>query len=90
MTHLIAIDQGTTSTRAIVFDAKLSPVAVARYYEGLLDGFVLDALDAGLADQVAHAVAGADLRVAVADTIMRTDSDRARLARDVLDFANLS
>src|SRR4051812_30512878 len=28
--HLIAIDQGTTSTRAIVFDGKLSPVAVAQ------------------------------------------------------------
>jgi glycerol kinase len=30
MTHLIAIDQGTTSTRAIVFDAALSPVAAAQ------------------------------------------------------------
>ena len=30
MTHLIAIDQGTTSTRAIVFDSKLAPVAVAQ------------------------------------------------------------
>jgi glycerol kinase len=29
MTHLIAIDQGTTSTRAIVFDAQLAPVASA-------------------------------------------------------------
>ena len=29
-THLIAIDQGTTSTRAIVFDATLAPVAVAQ------------------------------------------------------------
>jgi glycerol kinase len=28
VTHLIAIDQGTTSTRAIVFDAALAPVAV--------------------------------------------------------------
>ena len=28
-THLIAIDQGTTSTRAIVFDAALAPVASA-------------------------------------------------------------
>src|SRR5262245_39672977 len=28
-THLIAIDQGTTSTRAIVFDAALKPVASA-------------------------------------------------------------
>src|SRR5258706_5293429 len=30
MTHIIAIDQGTTSTRAIVFDQTLSPVAVAQ------------------------------------------------------------
>ena len=29
-THLVAIDQGTTSTRAIVFDAALAPVAVAQ------------------------------------------------------------
>jgi glycerol kinase len=30
MAHLIAIDQGTTSTRAIVFDEKLAPVATAQ------------------------------------------------------------
>ena len=30
MAHLIAIDQGTTSTRAIVFDDKLAPVAAAQ------------------------------------------------------------
>ncbi|MBX9828940.1 MAG: glycerol kinase GlpK [Xanthobacteraceae bacterium] len=30
MAHLIAIDQGTTSTRAIVFDGKLTPVATAQ------------------------------------------------------------
>ena len=30
MTRLIAIDQGTTSTRAIVFDEKLTPIAVAQ------------------------------------------------------------
>ena len=29
-THLIAIDQGTTSTRAMVFDANLAPVALAQ------------------------------------------------------------
>ena len=28
--HLIALDQGTTSTRAIVFDARLTPVATAQ------------------------------------------------------------
>jgi glycerol kinase len=31
MSHLIAIDQGTTSTRAIVFDAELHPVATAQH-----------------------------------------------------------
>jgi glycerol kinase len=30
MTHIVAIDQGTTSTRAIVFDAGLRPIAVAQ------------------------------------------------------------
>ena len=30
MTHILAIDQGTTSSRAIVFDAKLRPVAQAQ------------------------------------------------------------
>ena len=29
-THILAIDQGTTSTRAIVFDAALAPVAVSQ------------------------------------------------------------
>ncbi|MBV8751882.1 MAG: hypothetical protein JO328_03385, partial [Hyphomicrobiales bacterium] len=28
--HVIALDQGTTSTRAIVFDARLTPVAMAQ------------------------------------------------------------
>jgi glycerol kinase len=30
MSHLIAIDQGTTSTRAIVFDVKLAPISSAQ------------------------------------------------------------
>ncbi|PWE34014.1 glycerol kinase [Maritimibacter sp. 55A14] len=30
MTHILAIDQGTTSSRAIVFDARMRPVAVAQ------------------------------------------------------------
>ena len=28
--HIVALDQGTTSTRAIVFDARLTPVAMAQ------------------------------------------------------------
>ena len=29
-THILAIDQGTTSTRAIVFDAAFQPVKIAQ------------------------------------------------------------
>ncbi len=28
--HIVALDQGTTSTRAIVFDARLTPIAMAQ------------------------------------------------------------
>src|SRR5207247_11103466 len=30
MAHLLAIDQGTTSTRTIIFDSELNPVATAQ------------------------------------------------------------
>ena len=30
MTHILAIDQGTTSTRALIFDADMAPVASAQ------------------------------------------------------------
>jgi LPPG:FO 2-phospho-L-lactate transferase len=61
----------------------VSGVAVAGYYTGLLQYFVLDALDEALVGELR----GQGLRVLVTDTIMRNDADRARLARQVLDFA---
>ena len=30
MTHILAIDQGTTSTRAILFDARMRPAGIAQ------------------------------------------------------------
>ncbi|MCC7283437.1 MAG: glycerol kinase, partial [Acetobacteraceae bacterium] len=30
MSHILALDQGTTSTRAMLFDAALAPVAAAQ------------------------------------------------------------
>ncbi|MEO1798643.1 MAG: FGGY family carbohydrate kinase, partial [Pseudomonadota bacterium] len=30
MTYILAIDQGTTSSRAIVFDASMTPIATAQ------------------------------------------------------------
>jgi LPPG:FO 2-phospho-L-lactate transferase len=60
-----------------------SALGVARLYAGLLDGLVLDHEDAALVP----AVEALGLRALVTDTIMRDDGDRARLARETLEFA---
>jgi LPPG:FO 2-phospho-L-lactate transferase len=60
-----------------------SALAVARHYQDLLDGFVLDAQDAAQAPEVA----ALGMRPLVTDTVMRTDGERRRLAADVLAFA---
>lgn len=62
----------------------VSALGVARYYKDWSDGFVLDAQDAGLARDIA----ALGLKVKVADTMMRNDADKRRLARDVLDFVD--
>jgi LPPG:FO 2-phospho-L-lactate transferase len=55
-------------------------LGVARGYVGLIDIFVLDTVDAGLAPEVE----ALGLRTVVTDTIMTDDASRARLAREVL------
>jgi LPPG:FO 2-phospho-L-lactate transferase len=57
-----------------------SALGVARLYADLVDLFVLDAVDAGLAP----AVEALGLRPVVTDTIMGDDASRARLAGEVL------
>jgi len=61
---------------------EVSPLAVAGRYTGLIDGFVMDQQDASLADTVR----ALGLEVVVAQTVMRTDADRAALARDCIDL----
>ena len=56
----------------------------ALYYKGLLDGFVLDAQDAALAPRIE----ALGMRVRVADTMMRNDDDKRRLARTTLEFVD--
>ncbi len=62
-----------------------SALGVARLYTerlpGLLDTIVIDRVDEGLAP----GIEALDLAVLVAQTVMRTDDDRAALARTVLD-----
>ncbi|HEY0444363.1 MAG TPA: 2-phospho-L-lactate transferase [Candidatus Limnocylindrales bacterium] len=58
-------------------------LGVAREYAGLVDGFVIDTVDAALAP----AVEALGLRVHVTDTVMTDDAARARLAAEMLEFA---
>ena len=65
-----------------------SAAAVAARYRDLLDGFILDETDRVLAAAIAsEGTAGP--RIAVEQTVMRTDEDRIRLAARVLEFARL-
>lgn len=58
-----------------------SSLAVAGHYGDLLDGFVIDAADAGLRARISGP------QVLVAQTVMHGSRERARLAQDVLAFA---
>lgn len=57
-------------------------VAVAAHYRDLLDGFIVDATDAGLID----AVQALDMAAVTAPTLMVTLQDRTNLAHAALDF----
>jgi LPPG:FO 2-phospho-L-lactate transferase len=60
-----------------------SPLAAAGEYLKLIDGFVLDQVDAAQAANVRSL----GMRAHVAQTIMRAPEDRVALARSVLEFA---
>ncbi len=62
---------------------EVSAVGAARAYAGLLDGIVIDEVDADLAAQIE----ALGLRVAVTDTIMRGPAEKANLARVALQLA---
>src|SRR5579883_2163843 len=60
----------------------VSALGVARFYQGLIDGFVLDAQDSKLAPQIE----ALGLKILVTDTMMRNDADKIRLAAATLEF----
>ncbi len=60
----------------------VSPVGIAQWYHGLIDGMVIDSVDSALAD----AVAATGVRVCVTDTIMADPARKAALAQRCLDF----
>ncbi|GAB4464769.1 MAG: 2-phospho-L-lactate transferase [Anaerolineales bacterium] len=59
-----------------------SALAVARHYGALLTGFVMDSVDAQLAEEVR----GLNMRVCVTNTFMKSLDDRMQLAREVVRF----
>ncbi len=61
----------------------VSPLAVARHYGDLLDGFVLDVRDAA----VEGGLRELGLPTLVTDTLMKTLEDRQRLAAETLKYA---
>ena len=63
---------------------EVSALAIARHYGDVLDGLVIDAADEALAPLIE----AEGPRVAVTGTVMSSAADRARLAREVVDFAN--
>jgi LPPG:FO 2-phospho-L-lactate transferase len=60
----------------------VSALGVAKYYQRLVDGFMLDAQDAALKPEIERL----GLRVKVADTMMHTDSDKRRVAEAAIEF----
>ena len=62
---------------------KPSAEAVAAHYEFLADGFVLDQIDCAEAE----AIRARGLRVLVTNTVMNTHADKARLAAEIMAFA---
>ncbi|CAN5769107.1 2-phospho-L-lactate transferase [soil metagenome] len=62
---------------------EVSALGVARMYEGVIDGLVIDDQDRGLAAEIESL----EISVWVTDSIMTTNEDRKRLGREVLDFA---
>jgi LPPG:FO 2-phospho-L-lactate transferase len=75
--------KGPTAKLMTELGVPVSPTAVVQHYGDLLDGFILDEADAGLASSIETS----GIACAVTGTVMRTLEDRTRLARDVLDFA---
>ena len=60
-----------------------SALGIAQYYAGLVDGLVIDNIDASLRQPIETL----GLRVAVTNTIMKTGADQAYLANEVIDFS---
>jgi LPPG:FO 2-phospho-L-lactate transferase len=74
--------KGPADRMLVSLGHEASALGVARLYVGIVDGFVLDTVDAALAP----AVEGLGMKALVTDTVMTDDASRERLAREILAF----
>jgi len=63
-------------------DYEVNSFGVAKYYEGLLDIFIIDTLEADLAERIRGELG---MKVFTTDTLMKSKKDRARLSKFVLN-----
>jgi LPPG:FO 2-phospho-L-lactate transferase len=68
-------------------DMPVSSLGVAEFYATLLDGLMIDAVDAALASDIKGSSDTGGPTILVGDTMMRNSDDRRRVAADVLAFA---
>ena len=64
-------------------DIEPSTLSIAQHYGALVNGWIVDNRDR----DIAPALKAMGCRVCVTDTVMRSTDDKARLAREALDFA---
>jgi LPPG:FO 2-phospho-L-lactate transferase len=72
--------KGPTAKLMAELGLEVTQQTIAHHYRGLIDGLVLDAEDAEMADTLG-------VSTYVTNTVMKTIDDRTGLARAVLDFA---
>jgi len=62
-----------------------SALAVAKHYQDILDGFVFDIIDKNLVSEIKKL----DVSILTVDTLMKSPTQRKRLAQDVISLVNL-
>ena len=75
--------KGPAAKMMMELGLEVSPVSIAAHYRGLIDGIVIDDLDAALAPKLEqHGIA-----VLVTPTLMRDGADRQKLAESCIAFS---
>jgi LPPG:FO 2-phospho-L-lactate transferase len=75
--------KGPAAKMMIELGFESTVVALAEHYAGTVDGLVIDSADADAAPRVE----ALGLKALVTDTIMSTEADKIRLARETIAFA---